>query len=54
MPSRIIAVNQVQDRLIVTFDDEIAVFFSTEFLRYHRNDEGNEVLPAEKDGNKIG
>jgi hypothetical protein len=54
MRPRIVAVNQVRGGLVVTFDDETSVFFDAEFLHDHRNDEGNGLLPAEKDGSKIG
>jgi hypothetical protein len=54
MRAQIIAVDQVRGGLIVTFNDDTAVFFDAEFLHDHRNDEGNGLLPAEKDGNKIG
>jgi hypothetical protein len=54
MRQRVVAVNQVRGGLVVTFDDETSVFFDAVFLHDHRNDEHNGVLPAEKDGSKIG
>jgi hypothetical protein len=54
MHARIVAVDQVRGGLIVTFEDDTAFFFDAEFLRDHGNDAGNGLLPAEKDGNKIG
>lgn len=54
MQARIIAVDRVRDGLIVTFDDGAAVFFDAEFLYGLRNGKESRLLPAEKDGNKIG
>ena len=49
MEPTIKAVDSVDGKVLVSFADGIAVLYDANFLYSHRDDEGNQLLPAEPD-----